>query len=810
LCGGVGADDIVSVTVERSRPQSETLHFQREDKDSNWKMTRPHDSHVDDSAVSSLVRQALDARQDKMKPGVSLKDAGLEPPAAVVTLQSKDGREWKINLGNQVTAGQSGIVYATSSDQSSSVAAVQYARLDTPFKPIPDFRSKDLLAPYPIEIKSVILRDGKDVVDLRETGPSEWRFDQPKYGATDYNGTDLPADAKPPRGVSALLEAIAGLKVAYKSDKDNDFVADDVSDLAKYGLEPGVTNRLSIDVGWTPTGKTTNKSDKLLIGKPVDDKGKMVYARLDSEKNVVKLPADSLTIFRNVLEDDKVRQNLRDRVLVRFDPKKIDAIELQGADGKSFRLLRVENKIGFGPENWKLIREGSPTQNADSGAVTALLDALRPTNLQTQKEKGLIEEFLPSDTKFDKPLETVTLWEDAVEKETPKKDEKKDDKKDGKKDDKKEEKKDAEPKLKPNAKPLYKLTFFLDPTLKKAIGVKREKGDQVLVAAVSDSLQQTLTAGVQVYRDRTLPSLEGEITKVVIDRGSDDVWELKNASDKKEFKQTWKIVRPEKRADLTADPNAVGAIIRDLNPLHADKLLEEKPTADLEKKYGLDKPRAKVILTVKKDDKPEDYTYVFGGDAPDGGVYLKVSKLDELITVGKHVLTDVQADLRDKTIFPFTTTKVKGMKLEGGFEDFGAALGHAYILDLEHNGPQDWKVKETSTNKNFKVDVSRTEQFLTSLIGMQVKQFLPKTTEKPEHKLRIEDNALKIELRVDGEKDPSTLTVGGLTNDKDGYYATSSRLPGEVFVVPNHLFDKVKQKTAGESNTGMPGYFATK
>jgi hypothetical protein len=819
----VKSEDIVTLEINRNRPKEETLVFERDPDSKNWKMTQPHALKVESYQVDRLVGQVLDARRDeKAETNSNLKEWGLEPPAEVITLKDKNNREWKLNVGNESPGTDERFVYVTSTDRPSPVSAMKYNQLDVAFKTANDFRTKDLLASYAADIKYVALHDGKhDPVILAEAGPSHWRFKQPEnFGDAQYNATDAPADAKNPKAVYSLLEALAGLKVAYDpANKVDDFVEDDARDLKKYGLEDGVKDRLSIKVERTVTGKATDKdkttSDTLLIGKKADDKGEKVYARLDSDHNVVRLPAKSLEPVTNVLDDKQVLENLRDHNLVEIDAgKTLDALDVQDGSGKTFRLRRLEGKGEFGAAAWKIYRDGMAPQNADAAAVDALVNAL--------KEKHLIQEFLPKNASEGKAVATITLWVDSLEKEEPKKDDKKDEKKDEakkddkkddkKKDDKKEEKKDpnAEPKMKAGAKdkPAYRLTFGSGDAVKKAITVKRQTPDETTVVLVPDRVVDKVTAGPLAYLDKALPKLEGDVTKVVIDRGG-EAWELKE--EKKNGKTSWKIEKPKELAGGTADAGAVSHITNDLSFLRAEKLLEEKATPDLEKKYGLDKPKAKVVLTTTKDGKNEEHVYVFGNDADAGTVYVEMGKDGPLFTVRKEILTDVQGELRDKTVFNITPAKVKEMKLTGWYDYSGPLLGKPYTLDLEHKGLRDWALKEATTPTFKQVDVDKAENFLDSVVNLQLKQFLtPKTAAKAEHKLDLEkDNALKIELVVEGEKaakETYTLTVGGSpSGDTQSFYATSSRLPGEVFLVPSFPFEKVKNK--GMDKDGTPFYF---
>jgi hypothetical protein len=45
-------------------------------------------------------------------------------------------------------------------------------------------------------------------------------------------------------------------------------------------------------------------------------------------------------------------------------------------------------------------------------------------------------------------------------------------------------------------------------------------------------------------------------------------------------------------------------------------------------------------------------------------------------------------------------------------------------------------------------------------------------------------------LTVEGEKAPLTLTIGKLDPNEKAYYAQSSNLPGDVFLLPQSAFEK--------------------
>jgi hypothetical protein len=74
-----------------------------------------------------------------------------------------------------------------------------------------------------------------------------------------------------------------------------------------------------------------------------------------------------------------------------------------------------------------------------------------------------------------------------------------------------------------------------------------------------------------------------------------------------------------------------------------------------------------------------------------------------------------------------------------------------------------------------------------------------KSGPKDEHKLTVPAGALEITITLEGEKDPVTLTIGGVDADGKNYYAMSNKLAGDVFTLPKGIFEAVKAK---------PAYFA--
>src|SRR5581483_7424305 len=213
------------------------------------------------------------------------------------------------------------------------------------------------------------------------------------------------------------------------------------------------------------SGKDDKKTAKvvLLVGgvakKGADNKPEKYYARLENEKNVVRVAAKGLESVRKLLDDPNT---LRDKTLVQLGSfAKPDAIVIKNDSG-TLEFFREES---IGSKPWKLYRGGDKGEEVDAATVDALVNQLT--------QKGQVKAFVDDPSKkqaleLDKPVAVVSLWVDGLAKEekkddkkdADKKDDKKDEKKDGdKKDEKKDEKKPTKPKLKNADKPTVRLLF---------------------------------------------------------------------------------------------------------------------------------------------------------------------------------------------------------------------------------------------------------------------------------------------------------------------------------------------------------------
>jgi hypothetical protein len=783
--------DIDRIEIERTKPKEEKIEFYR-DAQNAWRLKDP-ETRADGSLVDRIVEQVTQAKRiQDADMSQDLAAYGLDAPGSVVKIYKKDSdKPWTVRAGAQSAGDSTAVLYVTSSDSPNEPMAVRKMDLDTLSKSKDEYRSKTLLADSSFDIQSVKFEEPKhDVISLEKDKESHWRFDKPAWGEADYEGETAPAGEQTPKritGVRDLLQAVSDLRVA--SEKDFGPTSADDAKLADLGLTKG-KEKLQIEVKRQPSvsadsDKKEPLSDTLLIGNKADDKGENLWAKLASERNVVKVPAKKVDEILQALANPSL---LRSHELVQLDSAKVDAIDVQAQGHTPFKLRHSGE-----PAAWK-IYEGGKSEPAEDGSVQGLLSALTakrqvkdfPAFSKTDAELGL-----------DKPTATVSLWLEGIKKEE-KKEEKIDEtknektkepeksKESDKNKDKKEEPKktaQAEPALK-DEKPTVRLVFGKKE--KDVVYVRREEGKEVARLAVPATLVDKAAEGRLAYLERKLPSLAAnpEITKIAVSQGGNTYEIQKNKDDKT---NTWKLTQPKNLAGQSADTTKVEHLLNELRNLQVEKLVAEKPSEKDLERFGLKTPLTKAVVTVTKPDKKtEEVVYTFGKESDDkSNVYARLNQRELVFLAPKVVVDSLQSDLQDTVLLQFDPEKVKGLKLVG-WQD---VIGNPFTLDLEKSG-KEWKSK---TPPGYKVDQPGVNAFLAGLNHLKAERSLGKTA-RPEYKLAVAEGALEVTLTIEGEKTPTVVTVGAGAGS--GYYATSSKLPGAFFVVSKAPFEAARARPA--------------
>lgn len=791
----ITASDITSVEIQTFEPKykPQDLVFTR--TDSGWQIKDPN-VRADHVAVDQVVSDVMRAAREKEGVDVTsdLKQYGLEPPAATITLKKGNDHEWKLNIGDESVGKSSALVYVTSSDRPKEVMGVRRSNLNSLFtretvasatkstgktsdeevdriKTLADFRSRELLGEgvvnLPEAVTQVTLQQPKaSAVVLKKDEGSHWRFSEPKLGPADADGETASADNKKVTGVRDLLRNLSDLRVAStsKSGKSGsmddqstpDFVADNVTNMGTYGLDDDKPSTLRIQIIRTPStlGRSSSENkepvtETLLVGNKVDDK---YFARLGNEKSVVKIAADKLTPVLQVAADP---DPLRSRDLVQADQSKIDAVDIKGPNG----LIKLrEPETG----SWKITSEGSKDERkADSQAISGLLGALTAKK-QIQSFPKPSEE---AQLGFDQPsATTISLWESGFEKKEAKDD------------------KAAAAKMKDEQHPTVRLTFGKKD--EKSVYVRRDADGEKTIVAVPVSVLDKVSEPAVAYLDRALPKFaaSAEVTKLSLDRAGETFDVVRS-----DAKNAWKFDKPKDLAGRPADARNVEQIIGDLRDLVAERLVAENPTDAQLDTYGLKTPAIKANLSVKADKKNEDWTYLIGRETDDkSGYYVKQGGHGLVFVVRAPVVEALKAELQDPTVFHFNPDTIREIKITG----WRKAMGFNMTLHLQRAaGTKNWTVKAPD---GFELDQNQADAFAANLADLRADRILVRRTgPRPEFKLDDKNRNLQIEISVDGQKSPYTLAIGDLDAKERGYYAESSNLKGDVVLLPQARFEKI-------------------
>jgi hypothetical protein len=746
----VNAADIQTISIKRKGGDEIVL----ERKSGNeWKMETPHDLRVSQRDVDNLADSVLRLRRnDKIK---LPKDPGkfdLSPPLQVITLKTKEGKPWALNVG-ATSAGGDKVIYVTTGEDEKQPVAVDASALPDIHKGVTDFREKTLLADRADQVKVVRLqgKDGK-TVELTKKGENRWVITKPDLGDAELGSAagGFSPHGPPPataEGVEGLLRQLTDVQ----AESFGEINASD-KDLAAKGLGEKDAD-LTITVEAAGEGGA-NRKRTLLIGKADPKDAKKLYARLADEKNVEEVAGQHLELARKVLGSNA--EDLRNRRLVPTDLGHPDAVNLTTETGKELRLRQRGGK-------WWLYRDKAGKAEAiDGKQVTSLITAL--ANAKT-------EEFVPGTPKFNVTQPVVVSFWHGDYKSTEEKDDKK-------------EKEPPEPELKDPNKPALRLSF--DRPAGGSVLIKRLRGDDGradYVKAAASVYQAVAKEAVYFYATQQpqLPPIT-DLQRIDIQRGG-----ITYQADRvtKDGKSKWTLASPAEMKGRPADESSLLDVYYDLARLTAVENVAEKPGDPLlGTRYGLKKPAAAVTFHFKKDGKDEKIEYQFGNKADDkNGYYTKRSGSDVIfVTPADRVDKVLNAALLDTTVFDFDASKAVGLKLNGWSEQ----LIGARAFELERPKGKDWAFKGTPP---FPLDPAKVSDLVNKLAHLRAKEFAGTGAPKPDDKsFNVANNALEVSVTLDGEKKPLMLTVGGKAGDK-GYYARSSQMSGVFILDPKSLGD---------------------
>jgi len=762
----VTPDKVTAIEIERPGQTPDRIAFAREGK--VWQMTAPGRARVDSAAVDAAVTSVLNAKLEKnAELAGNLGAHGLDNPPVKITIRSGEISE-TVALGDVTIGGDKAVVYVTTSDRPDRPQAVRRTdfsplfKVDAPkgatnagqlVKGVTDFRPLKLLGDGladPVnQVRSMRVIAGGDEMALFRGPDGVWRFRVPADFGEAETDAETPFGAKEGKpginSVRQLLNTIVDIR-----PRDPKQFIENPGELSKYGLDPAKNKPMQIDFSRDDGVKETVFVSDAIKTEGQPDK---YYARHELDSVVAEVNAAAVQSVQGAV---KAKNLLRDRTVVRIQPGRVDAIDID-TNGEKLELRRV----GFG---WQMYEGDGKSRPVKMKAVTDLLERLTARQLATS--------FPPPGTPEDKmgyakPAAEVKLWENGIVRE---------------------EKPDPNAKPKITAPPTARILFG-HKDVGDVVYARRLSGDTKSDFFVPLDAFQLASRGRLEYFDATLKPFGADAALKLSFTAGKDVFELERKDDGKPAAQaTWKFNSPERLKGRSADAFKVLDLLNQLSFMQPTKVASDKVTDEVLNRLEVNPalPRMKVTATIK--DQGER-VFLFGGDAgtKKDTVYLRPMDQELVFEVDRRVFDQFQkADVQDTVVHRIDKAQVKAVKITGWQE----VLGSPTTLEIERKDGK-WTLKSGGM---FELDPAKVDAFLNDLTTPKADAFVViREGAKPEHNLEVAKNALAVEIVLEAGE-PVKMAIS--PPNKDGkVFATTSALPGDVFTLPDR-FAAVRAKPA--------------
>lgn len=308
-----------------------------------WRLTKPADAPLDSGLVEKMIAGLVRVERGELITAETLRERNLAPsaygfdaPRARITFKNNRGTfTWLI--GRDAPVGKS--LYVMPEGGGDIIAAPQTLLNLVPQDPS-WIRDRTIFSGEPSAVRGLDLRRTGGFLQLRQPENNGWVLQQPHAGRADK------------QAVHTLIEKIF-------SGRITDFVTDKKADLTAYGLEkPAFALTVFMQDERTQT---------LLVGKPVPEKPETLYAKRVESDSVFTMPA----AWAGELEiDDDL---LRSRSVLGLQADRVTAIQ----------LARNEQQVDLVRTNtlWQVVR---PVRwDADPEQTTLLLKALAEATVET-------------------------------------------------------------------------------------------------------------------------------------------------------------------------------------------------------------------------------------------------------------------------------------------------------------------------------------------------------------------------------------------------------------------------------------------
>jgi len=339
------ANDIVHLEIER--PDQPRLVFERNEKKDksgqmeDWRMIDPLDSATENYVVNGPVTMLTGLQYERSflpgaKDGVSLAEAGLEPPRATFRLTDKEGKAYAFEIGKPVALSNDTYVRLGGKDEVFVVGRDMKRDVE---RKLNDYRAKRMMKLTAADARHVRIAHEGTTYDLTRGAGEEWVINEP---VKTYARADK---------VKVLVNALGAVRV-------EEFIEDSPQSLGVYGLESPF---LTISV-------TTEKRELIVeepevpedaeepTTQPIEPRFEVVtkthalavgeYADLNSETRYVKLPDQPWVASVTTQQLDKLIPKLadiRDPSVTRVKASAVTRLEI-ATDGTTATLEKRDGR----------------------------------------------------------------------------------------------------------------------------------------------------------------------------------------------------------------------------------------------------------------------------------------------------------------------------------------------------------------------------------------------------------------------------------------------------------------------------------
>jgi hypothetical protein len=561
--------------------------------------------------------------------------------------------------------------------------------------------------------------------------------------------------------VESLLAMLTSLRVM---DGPKGFVADDVDDLARYGLDkPEITVELE-------TAEPQAGRKVLHLGHAVPDNDERVYARTGDENDVVLVNAALVRELPNHAVD------LRSQRVADIDPAAVSEIQIVSKPlGADFVLKRT-------PTGWMSSRPHE--EKAEDARVLALIQAV-----QSLETADFLSEGDVTDPRVSPPQTTLKIWQDSEGQ--------------GRRPTATGDAGDSAGENRAERRPALSLEIGRHDAIKKTVYARLE-GDSALLL-LPDSFVSVLPQNSASFRDRSVTRLDpSRVDRLSIQRRGQTYTVVPDESGGAAHQ--WKMIEP---VEARGDVASITQILSALSDLRAVDFIADVNQAELSR-YGLDQPSLEISWTTVENGSTRSASnlpaennatkaanslspdadgsasgtrtgatqrLVIGSQVPrDTHFYAKLDGFPLVFTIGQSTLSLFEAELHDRLVLSFPASKARTIV----FHREGQTLSLSRT-NRPAGTPGDWIDESGLPMTGFDMTVvsplvSHLGQLRTNRF-IQYRGVIPKVA-------GLEPPRLQVEVTVRDDPSPKILRIGATRNDGTVFAALGTGSSGPVFDLP--------------------------